>query len=83
MRQTHQQSHGSSLTKTGKKMIKNITKLEFQVGEKIYQFLCENDSPLEHAKIAVMEFTKYLDNVIAMRKAQETPKLPDQPPTQA
>lgn len=27
-------------------MINNITKLEVKIGEKVYQFLCEVDSPI-------------------------------------
>jgi len=40
-------------------MIKNLTQLEVKVGEKIYHFLCDQDSPLQHAKEALFQFLKY------------------------
>jgi len=44
-------------------MIKNISKLEFKVGERTYQFLCDIDAPLEHAKLALGEFWRYMLSV--------------------
>lgn len=55
-------------------MLKNISKLEFQIGSKIYQFLCDMDAPLEHAQLAISEFKKYLDNVEAAAKEAQAPK---------
>jgi hypothetical protein len=61
-------------------MLKNISKLEFQVGEKVYQFLCDMDSPLEHAKIALNEFQKAIDAIAANLKAQQQESQPEQVP---
>lgn len=41
-------------------MLKNISKFEFQVGEKVYQFFCDVDAPIDHAKIAITQFYNYL-----------------------
>jgi len=37
-------------------MLKNISKMEVKVGEKIYQFLCEMDSSLTDVKEALSQF---------------------------
>ncbi len=56
-------------------MLKNIVKLECQVGEKIYQLLCDNDSPIEHLKEVLFQFQKYIgqieDNVKAQKEQAE------------
>lgn len=44
-------------------MLKNITKLECQIGDKIYQLLCEMDSPLTHVKEALFQFQKYVGQI--------------------
>jgi hypothetical protein len=56
-------------------MLKNLSKLELEIGNKMYQLLCENDSPIEHVKEALFQFQKYIgqieDQVKATKKAQE------------
>jgi hypothetical protein len=51
-------------------MLKNIIKLEFQIGTKVYHFLCDNDAPIEHAKEALFQFMKYMGQVEDHLKAQ-------------
>lgn len=51
-------------------MLKNISKLEIQVGEKVFQFLCDMDSPLDNVKEALFQFQKYIGQVEDQVKAQ-------------
>jgi hypothetical protein len=51
-------------------MLKNISKLELKVGEKTYQFLCDNDSPLNDIKEAIFQFQKYVGVIEDQIKAQ-------------
>ncbi len=56
-------------------MLKNIIKLEIQIGNKVYNFLCDNDAPLEHVKEALFQFTKYAGQVEdQIRQQQEAQK---------
>lgn len=52
-------------------MIKNMTKFEVEIGEKIYQFLLDQDSPVMHAKEAVFQFGKFLGQIEDQIKAQQ------------
>lgn len=59
-------------------MLKNITKLECAVNEKIYQFLCDQDSPIEHVKEALFQFGKYIGQIednIRQSQAALQPKV--------
>jgi len=53
-------------------MLKNISRLECQIGEKLYQFYCDVDSPLTDVKEAIFQFQKYVgmieDQVREMQK---------------
>lgn len=55
-------------------MLKNISKLELKVGEKTYQFICDNDSPLSDIKEAIFQFQKYIgvveDNIKQQMEAK-------------
>lgn len=55
-------------------MLKNISKLELKVGEKVYQFICDNDSPLSDIKEAIFQFQKYIgvveDNIKQQMEAK-------------
>ncbi len=53
-------------------MLKNICKLEFKIGEKVYQLLCDNDSPIEHIKESLFQFQKYIGQVEDQVKAQQS-----------
>ncbi len=57
-------------------MLKNIVRLEFQIVDKIYHFMCDNDSPIEHIKEALFQCQKYVgaveDNIKAQMEAQKS-----------
>ena len=63
-------------------MQKNLTQLEYKIAEKVYRFICDPDSPLEHVKEALFQFAKYAGTVEDAIKAQQAqlPK-PDLPVT--
>ena len=44
-------------------MLKNISKLELQISNRVYSFLLDNDSPLEHIKEALFQFQKFVGQV--------------------
>ena len=44
-------------------MLKNISRLECSVNDKIYHLTCDHDSPLEHVKEALFQFQKYVGKV--------------------
>lgn len=52
-------------------MQKMLTQLEFKVADKIYHFVCAPDSPLEHVKEALFQFTKYVGSIEDTIKAQQ------------
>jgi hypothetical protein len=52
-------------------MLKNIIRLEHSVGNKVYHFLCDNDSPLDHVKEALFQFTKYAGQIEDQMKTQQ------------
>ena len=52
-------------------MLKNISKLEIYVEGKVYQFLCDPDAQLVHAKEALFQFQKYIGQVEDAIKAQQ------------
>lgn len=52
-------------------MIKNISRLECKVGEKIYHLTCDVDSPIEHVKEALFQFQKYIGQLEDQIKAQQ------------
>ncbi len=51
-------------------MLKNIVKLEITIAEKTYQFLCDNDSPIEHIKEVLFQLQKYIGQCEDSAKAQ-------------
>lgn len=52
-------------------MLKQISKFELKIGEKIYQFFLDSDSPLEHAKEALFQFQKLIGQIEDNVKAQQ------------
>ncbi len=64
-------------------MLKNIARLEAKVGEKVYQLLCDNDSPLNELKDALFQFLKYVgqieDAVKAQKEQAEAEKSAEEP----
>lgn len=65
-------------------MIKDAKKFECRLGEKWYQFYCDNDSPIGHVKEALFQFVKMVgqveENILAQQKAAEEQKEEAQPP---
>lgn len=54
-------------------MLKTITRLEHKVGDRIYHFTCENDSPLGEVHDALSKFKSYVVDVInAAEKNKKT-----------
>lgn len=68
-------------------MLRNVTQLTVQVGEKLYHLFCDHDSPIGHVKEAIFEFTKVVAEVEqkikdAQKPAEEEQKV-DEPMVQA
>jgi hypothetical protein len=59
-------------------MIKNKTSLEIKKGERIYQFICELDSPLGEVFDVMSEIRGYAIDL--MNKANQPPPSQEQPP---
>lgn len=55
-------------------MLKNISRLECKIGEKIYHLSCDFDSPLTEVKEAIFQFSKYIGHIEDQIKAQEEAK---------
>lgn len=59
-------------------MLKNISKLELKINDKLYQLLCENDSPLNDVKEALFQYQKYVgqleDNLKSSQEKEEKDK---------
>ncbi len=52
-------------------MLKNMSQLEYKIGDKIYNFICDNTSPLNEVKEALFQFLKYIGQVEDAIKAQQ------------
>lgn len=44
-------------------MLKNVVKLEHKIGERVYQLLCDHDSPVFEVKEALSTFFEFAQNV--------------------
>jgi len=66
-------------------MLKTVSKLECKIGEKIYQFFADHDSPLVEVKEALFQFQKYVGQIEdqcraqAAKKAEEEKAAQEQP----
>lgn len=58
-------------------MISNKVVLEAKIGERSYQFLCANDSPLGEAHDALCEFKAYV--IGKMQEAEKKPEAEEAP----
>ncbi len=57
-------------------MLKNVSRLECKICEKVFQFTCEMDSSLHDVRESLLEFLKYIDQVEnAVLKQQEIDRL--------
>lgn len=64
-------------------MLKNISQLEYKIGDKVYHLLCDNDSPLEHVIEAANQFLKFVLNVQDQVKAAQDQKAKEELAKQA
>lgn len=55
-------------------MLKNISRLEHKIGDRVYHLLCDNDSPLNEVKDALFQFLKYVGQIEDAVKAQQEQK---------
>jgi len=53
-------------------MLKNITKMEVKVGERVYQFLCEVDSPIGEVHDVLSSMKAFV--VQRIQEAESAPK---------
>lgn len=51
-------------------MLTQISKLEVKIENKVYSFICDQDSPLNQLKEALFQFQKYVGQVEDHVKAQ-------------
>lgn len=52
-------------------MLKNISRLEVIIADKIYHLTCDTDSPLAHVKEAVLKFLYYVNSIEEQVAAQQ------------
>ena len=50
-------------------MLKNLTRLEAEIQDKVYHLFCDQDSPVEHVKAALLHMMGYCDQIIEAAKA--------------
>lgn len=61
-------------------MLKNLSKIELTIDNRLYQLLCDNDSPLHHVKEALFQFQKYIGQIEDQaKKQQEAIKVEENP----
>ncbi len=44
-------------------MLKNISRLEAKVGEKLIHLFCDQDTTLDHIKEALFQFSKFIGQI--------------------
>jgi hypothetical protein len=60
-------------------MLKNISRLEHKIGERIYHFSCEMESPIPDVKESLVQFIKYIAQIEDQIKShQEQMKLQEE-----
>jgi hypothetical protein len=64
-------------------MLKNIVKLEQTIEGKVYQFILDNDSPLQHVKEVLFQFISYVGKIEDQVKAQQEIKKSEESPTES
>lgn len=60
-------------------MLKNISRLEHKVGDRVYHLICDNDSPLNDVKDALCKFLSYVDQIAEAAKANQAAQQEAQP----
>jgi hypothetical protein len=65
--------------------LKNLSKLEHKIGDKVFHFLCDQDSPLNQVKDALLNFLGFVAQVEkaaqdeAAKKAAEASPVAEMP----
>jgi len=65
--------------------LKNLSKLEHKIGDKVFHFLCDQDSPLNQVKDALLNFLGFVAQVEkaaqdeAAKKAAEASPVAETP----
>jgi hypothetical protein len=52
-------------------MLKNITRIEHKVNDRVFHLFCDSDSPLNEVKEALVEFLKIVGNIEDQVKANQ------------
>ena len=52
-------------------MLKNISRLEHKIGERIYHLTCDADSPLGEVKETLFEFLKFVGRIEDTERAKQ------------
>lgn len=53
-------------------MLKNLSQLEHKIGDKIYNFFCDINSPLHEVKDALIHFMTFIGNLEATNTANQS-----------
>jgi hypothetical protein len=59
-------------------MLKNISKLEFTINNKAYQFICDSDSPLTDVKEFLFQCLKHIGQIEDEVRKQQDKKAEDE-----
>lgn len=65
-------------------MLKQLAELEHKIGERVYQFVCDPNSPLSECKAALQAFDAYVNTMLeqweaAKQAAEASSKESEQP----
>lgn len=52
-------------------MLKNISRLEHKIGDRVFQLLADSDSPINEVKEALFQFQKYIGRIEDQVKEQQ------------
>lgn len=56
-------------------MLKNISRLQHVIGDRVFHLLCDSDSPLTEVRDSILEFLKFIGRMEdAAKQAQEQQK---------
>jgi len=64
-------------------MIKQITQLEHVIGDRVYNFACNPQSPINEVREALYKFLGYVDAIEKQIAEQEKQKAAETPPVEA
>lgn len=54
----------------GEQMLKNVSRFEHKIGDRIYHLICEMDSPIEDVKTALHQFMGHIEFIEKKTKQQ-------------